>query len=935
MKKRKAPKRTAGHNAVRTSESAITAPPASFQLIDAIIGHSLPESKLLEALGSSQHGLSSSQASSNLGKFGPNEIRLKQSHGAIEIFVRQFKNMLILLLLGSAAVAYLVNDIVDAIGILVAVVLSVFFGFVQEYKAEQALSALRKLAAPHAIVLRDGKENEILSSGVVPGDILVLSEGDLVSADCRLIDSTNLASDQSVLTGESVPASKLAGTLAKNTPVAERSNVLFSGTTVVRGHGNAVVFACGLSSEFGRIASRLASVEDQPTPLQQNLASLGENIGKITLALCFIFFIFGVWRGEAWSKMLIVAISLAVAAIPEGLPTVLAITMAIGVQRMAERNAIVRKLPAVETLGSATVICTDKTGTLTANRMTLTTVHTQGRLFSLEGGPLDAKGAAWEQAGFGSQKKTPSESSLGALGFLLRCASLCANASFSIGPSGNVEGVRGDPTEVALLVGAQKAGISPAVLRTSHPKVSEISFEYSRKMMTQVRQDGKAMRAFSKGAPERILSLCTRILTPSGVKPLPEAERKRILSISRQFGEGALRTLGVAYRDLPPVSDARLSSSYYIERDFVWVGLAGLIDPPRPEVAGAIADCQAAGIRIIMITGDSPSTAKIIAGRLGLLTGGGRIMLGDEIEGMGEGEQCLAVRHLAVCARATPEHKYKIVSALKKNGEIVAVTGDGVNDAPSIKAAQIGIAMGVGGSDVARGASDIILTDNNFNTISVAIRQGRSIYENIRSFVRFQFATNVAALTLMFSAPLLLLPLPLTPLQILWVNIIMDGPPALALGVEPSRSDTMKRPPRKPDAPFISRTLLGSILLSGFVMFALTLAIFALYSQSSSARLASTMAFTAFIVLQLVNAYNCRSPTRSAFADLISNRALAAAVLLSFVLHLAIIYHPALQALFGTVPLGANEWAVAIGAGLALLALEEIRKRFFPSLTQY
>ncbi len=895
--------------------------------------HSIAMDALLQELGSSPHGLTDTQAASALLKYGPNEIKLQQSAAWPEILVRQFKNILILMLLASSAIAYLVKrDIFDAVGILAAVLLSVIFGFVQEYKAEQALEALRKMTAPHANVVREGKEKTIPASNLVPGDLILLAEGDMVPSDCRLVESSNLSCDQSSLTGESHPVPKSSGVAADNTPMAERSNIAFAGTTVVRGHCRAIVFATGLSTEFGKVASRLASVEDEPAPMQKNLNALGENIGKAAILLCIIFFVFGVMRGEDTAKMLIVAITLAVAAIPEGLPTVLAITMAIGVQRMAKRNAIVRRLPAVETLGSTTVICTDKTGTLTANRMALLRLHTQGKSFSIGGGPLETSGSLSVLAG--GAERPPTDSEWKAAKFAILAGTLCNTAALFFKGAGRIENTRGDPTEVAILVAAEKIGVRADVVRGEQPKEAELAFEYSRKMMTQIRKRAGKLIAYTKGAPESVLLLCSHIETPKGRRKLASADRKLLKAQWESYANGALRTLAFAYREVGNGEMGRLSCER-IEKGLTWIGVGGFIDPPRPEAKSAIAACQKAGIRVVMITGDSHQTAKEIASQLGILIGGYDVFDGDQIEKMGKAELCSAVKIMAVCARATPEHKFLIVNALKENGEIVAVTGDGVNDAPSIKSADIGIAMGLGGTDVARGASDIVLADNNFHTISLAISQGRSIYENVRSFVRFQFATNVAALSLMFAAPILGLPLPLKPLQILWINIIMDGPPAIGLGMEPGRQDAMERPPRSPSAPFVSRSLISSILTSGLLMFVMTFAVFWGYLQASGFEHASTMAFTLFVVLQLVNAFNCRSPFASALSKPFANKFLLGAVLISLLLHLGIIYLPFLQGMFGTVPLSVEDWYVMGVCAVALLVFEEARKKFLPKTTEY
>jgi Ca2+-transporting ATPase len=857
-----------------------------------------------------------------------------------------------LLLIIAAAVAWAIGHSTDAIGILLAVALSVGFGFAQEYKAEEALGALQKLAAPKAKVLREGKEIEVPASEVVPGDIIVLREGDLVPADARLLKGCQLRVDQSLLSGESIPVEKNGEwqeSCKKSIPVFERANIAYAGTQVVWGGGKAVVYSSGISTEFGKIAKSLAEVKQEPTPLQKKLEELGGKIGKAAIGICAIFFIVGVIRGEPAAQMLLSAVALAVAAIPEGLPTILAITLGLGVQRMAAKKALIRKLQAVETLGSATVICTDKTGTLTANKISVVKANLHGIEYIFKGGPYDLSPAPEREDGKkidGYEKKLISSG--------LEAAVLCNEASVLKEKGSSIAGFQGDPTEGALLIAAIKAGIDIQKLKESKPKIAEISFDYDRKMMTQVRRDGKKYIAYSKGAPEKILQRCSMISTPSGVKPLSPKMRSEILRVIHSYSKQALRTIALAKKevkakDIEKYKNSKSIEPEKLENNLVWIGIIGMMDPPRQEVAEVVHLCKQAGIRVIMITGDSPATAEVIACQIGILDeneckdeakGGKRelVISGEELEKLGKKELEERLRYIKVLARATPEHKFLVVRTLQKMGEVVAVTGDGVNDAPSIKAADIGVAMGLGGTDVARGAADMVLTDNNFSSLVHAIEAGRSIYENIRSFVRFQLTTNIAALSLMFTSPLIGLGLPLMPLQILWINIIMDGPPALALGVEPPRDDAMNRPPRPKNAPFVSKKFALNIAMSGFLMFLLTLFIYANYHQSWDADVAAkagTMAFVVFVILQLVNAFNCRSSKMSAWHNLTANRWLLLAAGISLILQIAIIYMPPLQAMFKTVGLDIIDWGIVVLAGAIMLAKEEIIKRAFPSLTDY
>ncbi|VVB57338.1 Copper-exporting P-type ATPase B [uncultured archaeon] len=892
--------------------------------------HALPEEELLAGLGSGgQNGLGNSEAAARLQKNGPNTWSIEQKATALDILYRQVSNILILLLVVSSIVAAAVGHWPDAIGILIAAILSVTFGFLQEYKAEEALGELQKLTAPRARVVREGREMEVPARELVVGDLLILHEGDLVPADARLIAGSQMRTDQSTLTGESEPVQKHAGECPAHTAMAERSNLVYAGTQVVYGSGRGVVTATGLASEFGRIAQKLAQTESEQTPLQKSLGQLGDTIGKVSIGLCILFFAIGLARGEPWDAMLLTSVSLAVAAIPEGLPTVLAITLGIGVQRMAAEKALVRKLQAVETLGCASVICTDKTGTLTANKMTAVRANLAGEEYAFEGGPYELgvslRRADGKEMGAPERKRAQQA---------LMSGVLCNEAGLLMRADGQVEGMRGDPTEGALLVAGAKAGLDVEALRGSHVKVAELAFDYHRKMMTEVRREGGKRIAYVKGAPERVLEKCTHVMTAGGPKPLTPKRRAELQALVHAYAKQALRTLALAQKEVKKTAKGPAADES-LEKNLCWTGLMGLIDPPRPEAAEAIRLCKKAGIRVVMLTGDAPATAEVIARQLGIMDGGQVMMTGEELERMDEELLRERIGNVAVLARATPEHKYRIVTTLQKCGEVVAVTGDGVNDAPSIKRADIGVAMGMGGTDVARAAADMVLVDNNFSNLVKAAEQGRSIFENIRSFVRYQFTTNVAALTLMFVTPLMGLGMPLMPLQILWINIIMDGPPALALGLEPGRPDAMSKPPRAKDAPFVSAPFLASIVSSGLLMFVLTLGAFGYYSTSldaGTAAKAGTMAFSLFIILQLVNAFNCRSTQQSAWHNLGANRWLVLAVLVSLALQLAILYTPAMEEVFNVKPLGLGDWMLIAAGGLAMLVWEEARKRVWPKL---
>lgn len=862
--------------------------------------HSCKENDLINSLQSSRKGLSSKQAQDALRKFGHNLPSSKNEDGLLQILLRQF-NALTFLLIFAAIIAFFIGHTPDAVGISAAALLSIIFGFTQEYKADMALKELYKMAMPCSKALRDGKIGEVQSSLLVPGDIVLLSAGDLIPADCRILDGAQVSVDQSALTGESDHVHKRPGQVLQKLPLAERPNILYSGTLMMKGDATAIVFATGDYSEFGSIASKLAQVGEQQAPLSKYLEELGTKISKASIFAVAVFFILGVFRGEPITQMLIVAISLFVAAVPEGLPTVLAITLALGVGRMAAQKAIVRKMQSVETMGSVNIVCTDKTGTLTENRMQVSKIFAAGQDF-----------AAGE---FGSSKAAKNA---------LLSAALCSNASVRISKSGEVEQALGDGTEIAVMLACHNSGINPH--SRTQKAIASFAFDHERKRSSAVISSNSQILSYAKGAPEIIFQRCTHILgSDMRVRPLGEKDKEIILQKMEEYSADALRLIAVAYKKMPKKSNYLAKEA---ESNLVWAGLLGLIDPPRKEVAGALELCQKAGIRVIMLTGDSAQTARAIASRLKILASGSKIILGDEINSLSSGQLAERLKSVSVCARATPEHKFRIVKALQQCGHVVALTGDGVNDAPSIKKADVGIAMGIGGTDVARGAADIVLTDNNFATLVNAIRIGRSIFENIRSFVSYQLTTNVSALSLMFISPVLGMPLPLLPLHILWINVLMDGPPALSLGAEPPAKDIMLRPPRKSSEPFLSKKMVFSIFFAAITMTLITLGIFSFYLKNEPYK-AITMAFSTFVFLQLANSLNCRSRTLSAFEMVLSNKWLVFAISVCLIMQLSIVQLGFFEQFFSTSPLDLRDWMLALACSALLLIIGDIYKKLF------
>lgn len=881
--------------------------------------HSVSLESAMRELGSSHSGLSEKKAQEGLQKHGRNEIQGKKKDPWYVLYLSQFSNLPILMLLGAAAISIglgLTIDskkLIDAAAILVAVLIAVTFGFWQEYKAERALEALKRMVVQRSVVVRSGKETTIDSAGIVPGDIVVLEEGSRVPSDLRLIESVNLACDQSTLTGESRPSEKLACTLGAKTVLSEQRNMVFAGTVIVRGHCRGLAVETGMHTEFGKIAGFVSEDDDKETRLQKDISELSKNLGYAGIILAAIFFLMGIVGGRPIADMFVVAVTLAVAVIPEGLPTVLAITLALGVQKMAKKNAIVRKISAVEALGSATVICTDKTGTITQNRMVVQEIVLPEKTYSIGQGGLDRSALRRDATLYRA----------------VEIMALCNNAMRVV--EDGREAMSGDPTETALLRAVESCGADERRLRAAHRAVGEVPFDSDRKMMSLIRVFGSRRMALVKGAPEKLLPRCTSILLGDGERPIGKEWRRKMAAESHSLGSEGMRVLALCYRGIPGM---KKYSSQNTERSLTFVGLVAMEDPPRPEVPEAMALCRSAGIRVVMVTGDSLSTARAIAQKVGLLLDGQAVVDGAELSGISDAQLSQAILHTGVFARVTPAEKYRIVGAFMKSGEVVAVTGDGVNDAPAIKKADIGVAMGISGTDVTKEVAEIVLTDDNFSSIVNAVKYGRAIFNNIKSFVRYQISTNVAALSLMFAAPALSLALPLYPIQILWINIMIDGPPALALGAEPPAHDIMRKRPRDPKQSFVTKNLIISILVTGLVMASVALAVYSFYLSFAPEK-AVTVAFTLFVFLQLFNALNCRSGHESLFSRLFSNPSIYAAILFSLAIHMAIIYYAPLQEVFKTVPLEAGDLAAIAAAASLIVVLEEFKKKFLSHTTVY
>ena len=872
--------------------------------------HRLDAAAVLQQLKSdSSYGLSGAEAARRLQELGPNELQASQRISPWTIFLGQFKNVLIVILLVATALSVSLGENAEAIAIALIVLFAVLLGFAQEYRGERALEALRQMAAPTAAVLREGEEVAIPAREIVPGDIIFLRSGDKVPADARLIEAVNLQIEEAPLTGESLPVEKQTTALGDGEwPVADRKNMAYAGTSVSYGRGRAIVVATGMATEFGKTAEMLEAVETSKTPLQENLDKVGHVLARAALIIVGIIVGLGLYRGQPFMEMVIFGIALAVAAVPEALPAVVTISLALGVQRMAKRNALVRRLPAVETLGSTSVICSDKTGTLTKDEMTVRKLYVAGERFEVGGAGFEPRGTFTRQG----SPVHPTEP----LKLLLRAAALTSDARLT--RSDDRWQIRGDPTEGALVVLAVKAGLKKVDLDTQFPRVHEIPFSSEAKRMTTLHHSPSGLVAYAKGAPEIILESCSHQLTQSGEEMLGEASRENILKTAREMARQAFRVLAVAYK-----SDA---SEEDFEHDMVFLGLVGMIDPPRSEVGAAIERCEQAGIKPVMITGDHPLTAEAVARELGLLKNG-RVITGSQLEAMSEREFECEVENISVYARVSPAHKLRVVTALQKNAHIVAMTGDGVNDAPALKKADIGIAMGITGTDVSKEAAAMTLTDDNFASIVAAVEEGRAIFNNIKKYLMYLLSSNIGEIGLMLGAALLGLPLPLTAVQILYVNLATDGLPALALAVDPPEEDLMRRPPRNPRAGIFSRPVIVLMVLGGLWSMTVNLALF-LWLLDSGRHVPEAMAmiFISLVMIEFFKAYNFRSDRVSALDRPFANRWLNVAILSELALLILIVYVPFFQVLLDTFDMHPGDWVLLVGLAATITPVLEAMK---------
>lgn len=898
-------------------------------------------------------GLGEAECRRRLEEFGPNLLEGAPRVPWWRILLAQFQDFMVVVLLIATAISYGMGETADAVTIVVIVVLNAVLGFVQEYRAERSLEALKELAAPTARVIRGGQETTVSARDLVPGDLLLVEAGDRIPADARLVDAPGLEVEESALTGESLPVRKSAAWVGeRDAPLGDRRNMLYMGTTVTRGRGRALVVATGMDTEMGRIAGLIQEVGDEETPLQKRLAQLGKWLVAGCLTVCAIVVLAGLLREDALtgpvvSQLFMAGVSLAVAAIPEGLPAIVTVALALGVQRMIKRNAIVRRLQAVETLGCATVICSDKTGTLTKNEMMVRAAWAGGHRYTVTGDGYRPTGEFLR----GDRPVSPQE--VPDLAQTLKSAALCSNAKLVQSPPARRERIytiQGDPTEGALVVAAQKGGYRPAVLHDRYPRLLEVPFESERRRMSVLTEGDGGCVLHVKGAPDVILELSTHMLKDGRVVPLTDADRQAILDENLRMADQALRVLAVAYRPRPfgdgegPGPLAELTTDEVaerLERDLVFLGLLGMIDPPRPEVKRAVAAAGRAGIRTVMITGDHPATALAVARELGIAGQDGRAVTGRELDQLSDSQLIDVVQQCNVFARVSPQHKLQIVRALKALGEVVAMTGDGVNDAPAVKEADIGIAMGRTGTDVTKEASAMILADDNYATIVAAVEEGRGIYDNIRKFIRYLLSCNTGEVLTMFLAAIMRLPLPLLPIQILFVNLVTDGLPAIALGVDPLDPDVMRRPPRRPDEGVFARRLGIKILGRGTLIGLGTLAAFLIafftlpgtpgvapFEDPAVLNPARTMALATLVCAQLIHVFDCRSERRAIWeTPLFSNPWLVAAVASSVTALLLAIYWPPLAAIFGTAPLQLWQWLVVLllaGAGELLVAVRRL-----------
>ena len=884
--------------------------------------HSLTPTQTAAELNTDiEGGLSTAEAQARLAQHGANKLPEPVSTSPWRIFFNQFKSVMTILLVAAAAIAFVLGDELEGFSILVVLLLNAMLGFVNEYRAERSVQALKALTVPLAKVVRDGASREIPAAELVPGDIIAFESGDRIPADARLIEAWSLRMDEAALTGESLPADKDSqAALSVDAPLAERTTMIYTTTAAAQGRGRAIVTATGTATEIGKISTLLAGVEDEQTPLQQRLDRLGRYLALVAVLIAVVMVAVGMWRGESFLSMLETSLALAIAAVPEGLAAVATIALALGMQRMAKRRAIVRRLAAVETLGSTNIICTDKTGTLTQNQMTVREVKLAGRTIQVGGVGYEPKGE------FSEAGKTIHAQADSHLAQILRAGLLCNTASLR--QEADQWMIVGDPTEGALVVAASKSGLEADSVRGAFPTLKEIPFDARDRRMATVHkipaQDGSGFFVFAKGAPESILPACKYEQRGETVVELSESERERLWKTNDEMAGRALRVLALAYKQTQSADEQPFDG-------LTLLGMVGMIDPPRPEAKEAIHLCQQAGVRVVMITGDQKATAQAIAREIGILASDDQrqVMDGKALDAADEAKLRAIVAETSIYARVSPEHKLRIVNALQADGQIVAMTGDGVNDAPALKTADIGVAMGKMGTDVAREASDMVLADDNFATIVAAVEEGRTVFANVKKFVHYLFSCNLSEILTMFVAILAGLPAPLLPLQILWLNLITDVFPALALAGEPAEPGIMRRPPptearaKRPPTRFVR-----SMVVQGVLLAVATLAAFVwTLKTSGDLRHATTVAFLTLGFAQLFHVFNSRFEVGSAFKQgMFSNRAIWGALVLTIALQVAAVYLPFLQAILKTVPPTPMEWMVVIAASLSPALLIELYK---------
>ena len=868
-------------------------------------------------------GLTPAQIAQRSSQFGLNQLPEGQQRSAWSVFLSQFKSAMILVLIGAAILSAIIGNVKDAVVILVVVLINAIVSFYQEYRAEHSLAVLQNMLPVKAHVRRGGTIHEIFSRDLVPGDIVMLEAGDLVPADGRLTLVAGTEADESALTGESVPVGKLTDPISgEKITLGERVNMLFMNTLLTRGRAEMIVTATGSRTEMGLLSQELAATVEAPSPLQRQLDQLGKRLGAMAVVLVGLLAILEYLRGTEMAEIVIDAIALSVAAMPEGLPVVVTVTLALGMRNMARHRAIVKRLASVETLGCTTVICSDKTGTLTMNQMT-------ARMFICNGRRFDVSGEGYHPSGM----ITPADGEHHAadLAPLLHALVACNDSHVQDGK------VIGDPMEAALLILAQKGNVTPASMSGALLRLAEIPFDTAHKFMATFHRDGDNVRIFVKGAPDVLLGRCSSLLGKHGPGPLDGAARQQINADYAALAQHGLRGLLIASRNIPASGFDAGGDLFAWMADLTMVGLIGLMDPPRPEAKAAIAACQQAGIAVKMITGDHPITAAAIATELGIP---GNVLTGAELDRLGPAQLAEAIANVAVFARVTPTHKVNIVRALQKNGHVVAMTGDGVNDAPALKSADIGVAMGTAGTAVAKEAATMVLTDDNFATLVSAVHQGRKLYDNIIKFVRFQLSTTIGAILTVFAAPLLGLPEPFSAIQILWVALIMDGPPAVSLALDAARPGIMHEPPRRRDEPILPLYRLVKIIAFGVTMMAGTLAVLYYGWHAGMGQRAVTLAFTTFVLFQVFNVFNARVEHGSAFNRHFFDNPMLWASLGGVVALQAIAVHwaPA-QMIVGTAPITIGDWAIALSVAASILALEEgrklagrLRERFFKRL---